>query len=196
MLRSTLLYLSNQPRIFRFVRNNKLAKKFAHRFVAGETLDEALAAVRVLNSKGITASLDLLGESVNNAKPARPPTSISVSIAFMRRLRGNVSVARSHGLDISEERVREITTCSAMQAYNTFVRLDISRAPTPSARYVCSRTACIRQRKTSASCSELSLSNVVGRRTGVADQVSRATARSVQAGVRRVPGRKKSTPIM
>jgi proline dehydrogenase len=68
MLRSTLLYLSNQPRIFRFVRNNKLAKKFANRFVAGETLDEALAAVRVLNSKGITASLDLLGESVNNER--------------------------------------------------------------------------------------------------------------------------------
>ena len=33
MLRKTLLYLSNQPRIFRFVRNNGFAKKFASRFV-------------------------------------------------------------------------------------------------------------------------------------------------------------------
>ena len=71
MLRSTLLYLSNQPRVFRFVRNNKLAKKFASRFVAGETLPEALEAVKALNAKGITASLDLLGESVNNEKEAR-----------------------------------------------------------------------------------------------------------------------------
>ena len=31
MFRSSLLYLSNQPRVFRFVRNNKLAKKFASR---------------------------------------------------------------------------------------------------------------------------------------------------------------------
>ena len=71
MLRSTLLYLSNQPRVFRFVRNNKLAKKFDSRFVAGETLPEALAAVKALNAKGITASLDLLGESVHNEKEAR-----------------------------------------------------------------------------------------------------------------------------
>ena len=42
MLRSALLYLSNQPRVFKFVRNNGLAKQFASRFVAGETLDEAL----------------------------------------------------------------------------------------------------------------------------------------------------------
>src|SRR5258706_5406843 len=71
MLRSTLLYLSNQPRVFRFVRNNKLAKKFASRFVAGETLDEALTAVRALNAQGISASLDLLGESVTNERDAR-----------------------------------------------------------------------------------------------------------------------------
>jgi proline dehydrogenase len=46
MLRSALLYLSNQPRVFQFVRNNGLAKRFASRFVAGETLDTALEAVR------------------------------------------------------------------------------------------------------------------------------------------------------
>lgn len=55
MLRSTLLYLSNQPRVFRFVRDNRLARAFARRFVAGETLDDAIAAVRALNAKGITA---------------------------------------------------------------------------------------------------------------------------------------------
>ncbi|HET6761885.1 MAG TPA: proline dehydrogenase, partial [Gemmatimonadaceae bacterium] len=71
MLRTALLYLSGQQQIFRFVRNNRLAKSFAHRFVAGETLDTALAAVVRLNARGITASLDLLGESVNNEAEAR-----------------------------------------------------------------------------------------------------------------------------
>ena len=71
MLRQTLLYLSNQPRVFRFVRGNPLAKRFASRFVAGETLPEAIAATKALNAKGITVSLDLLGESVTNDREAR-----------------------------------------------------------------------------------------------------------------------------
>ncbi len=71
MLRSALLYLSGQQQIFRFVRNNKLAKSFANRFVAGGTVDTALAAVVRLNGRGITASLDLLGESVHNEAEAR-----------------------------------------------------------------------------------------------------------------------------
>src|SRR6476646_6052155 len=71
MLRSALLYLSSQQQIFKFVRNNRLAKSFANRFGAGETLDTALAAVARLNGRGITASLDLLGESVHNEAEAR-----------------------------------------------------------------------------------------------------------------------------
>ena len=71
MLRSALLYLSDQQQIFRFVRNNRLAKSLANRFVAGETIDTALAAVVPLNARGITASLDLLGESVHNEAEAR-----------------------------------------------------------------------------------------------------------------------------
>src|SRR5687767_9959320 len=54
MLRKTFLYLSNQPQIFRFVSNNRLAKHFARRFVAGERVDEALDAAKSLNAKGIT----------------------------------------------------------------------------------------------------------------------------------------------
>src|SRR5690348_9563868 len=71
MLRNALLYLSAQPQVFKFVRNNRMAKSFANRFVAGETLDSALEAIRQLNARGITATLDLLGESVSNEKEAR-----------------------------------------------------------------------------------------------------------------------------
>ena len=45
MLRQIFLYLSNQERLYNFARNNRLAKSFASRFVAGETLDEALTVV-------------------------------------------------------------------------------------------------------------------------------------------------------
>src|SRR5207253_120912 len=107
MLRNTLLYLSNQPRVFRFVRNNRLAKGFARRFVAGETLDDALAAVRALNLKGISASLDQLGESVTNEREARATRDQYFEILdrlAASKLEANVSVKLTAlGLDISEE---------------------------------------------------------------------------------------------
>ena len=83
MLRSALLYLSSQPKVFSFVRQNRMAKGFAARFVAGETLDSALDAVKRLNAKVITASLDLLGESVRDEKEARGIVKLNaVSLAF------------------------------------------------------------------------------------------------------------------
>jgi proline dehydrogenase len=131
MLRSTLLYLSNQPRVFRFVRNNGLAKKFARRFVAGETLDDALAAVRSLNGTGITASLDLLGESVTNEREARAAESEYLRILDRihdERLDANVSLKlTAMGLDVSEELCVSIMhdVLGRAQAYRTFVRLDM-----------------------------------------------------------------------
>ena len=71
MLRKSLLYLSRQQRVFNFIRNVGFARRMASRFVAGETIDSALDAVAALNAKGITASLDLLGESVSNEAEAR-----------------------------------------------------------------------------------------------------------------------------
>ena len=130
-MRSTLLYLSNQPRVFRFVRNNKLAKKFASRFVAGETLPEALEAVKALNAKGITASLDLLGESVNNEKEARAAANDYLGILDSIRqqnLDANVSLKlTAMGLDISEELCVAIMhdVLERARKYDTFVRLDM-----------------------------------------------------------------------
>jgi proline dehydrogenase len=66
MLRSVFLWLSEQAGIFTFVKRNRLARRIASRFVAGETVDSAIEATRLLNEKGITASLDLLGESVSS----------------------------------------------------------------------------------------------------------------------------------
>src|SRR5205814_5615842 len=71
MLRAGLLWLSEQPRVFRFIRGNGLARRFAARFVAGETVDSGVAALKDLNAAGLTASLDLLGESVHNAAEAQ-----------------------------------------------------------------------------------------------------------------------------
>ncbi len=131
MLRSALLYLSEQPRVFRFVRNNALAKRFASRFVAGETLPEALDAVAALNGRGISASLDLLGESVTNEREARAARDEYLKILdriHERKLNANVSVKlTAMGLDISEDLcvsvVQDVLTRA--REYDTFVRLDM-----------------------------------------------------------------------
>ena len=131
MIRNALLYLSSQPRVFNFVRHNRMAKGFASRFVAGETLDTAIEAVRQLNAKGITATLDLLGESVRNEGEARE--SARAYIEMLDRIRekkldANVSVKlTAMGLDISED-----LCVSNMQNildrardHSSFVRLDM-----------------------------------------------------------------------
>jgi proline dehydrogenase len=131
MLRNALLYLSNQPRVFTFVRNNRLAKHFARRFVAGETLDDAIAAVKALNAKGMSASLDLLGESVYNEQDARATRDAYVELLDRiqeRRLDANVSLKlTAMGLDISEELcvAHMHDVLGRAQAYGTFVRIDM-----------------------------------------------------------------------
>ena len=131
MLRNSLLYLSNQPRVFKFVRNNRLAKHFARRFVAGETVDEALAAARELNARGITASLDLLGESVYTETEARAARDAYLNLLDRiekSKLQANVSVKlTAMGLDIDRELCVAIMQdiLARAQQYDTFVRLDM-----------------------------------------------------------------------
>ncbi|MEP6507954.1 MAG: proline dehydrogenase family protein [Gemmatimonadales bacterium] len=131
MLRNALLYLSSQPLVFKFVRKNSMAKSFAGRFVAGETLETALAAVKRLNAKGITATLDLLGESVRNEGEARESARQYLEMLDeirKRNLNANASVKlTAMGLDISED-----LCVSNMQNildkardYESFVRLDM-----------------------------------------------------------------------
>jgi proline dehydrogenase len=104
MLRTMLLYLSEQPRIFRLVRGSRLARRLASRFVAGETLETAVPSVRELNRRGIMASLDLLGESVRSADEARAATAMVVQVLeriAAERLDCNVSVKLTQmGLDL------------------------------------------------------------------------------------------------
>ena len=131
MLRKTFLYLSNQQRVFQFVRHNRLARGMARRFVAGETVDDAVAAVRALNARGITASLDLLGESVHNEAEAKATAREYVELLDRidrERLDANVSVKLTAlGLDVSDElclaSIHEVLRRA--REHGNFVRLDM-----------------------------------------------------------------------
>lgn len=131
MLRQAFLYLSNQQKVFRFVRNNRFAKRLAQRFVAGETLDEALRAVEPLNRKGITASLDLLGESVHTEREAQAATREILTMLDRineRRLEANVSLKLTQmGLDLSDDLCVALMHDIVGRARDlrTFIRIDM-----------------------------------------------------------------------
>src|SRR6266508_3891007 len=131
MIRAGLLWLSEQPRLFRFLRGNGLARRFASRFVAGETIEAAVAAVQQLNAAGISATLDLLGESVTSAGEARAARDTYLKTFDRIRLAGadsNVSVKLTQmGLDVDEalciENMRAIIAQAQTQGY--FARIDM-----------------------------------------------------------------------
>jgi proline dehydrogenase len=131
MLRKTLLYLSNQQKVFSFVRRNRFAKRMASRFVAGETVEEAMVAVRALNARGITASLDLLGESVHREEEARGTAREYLTILDRiqsEKLDANVSLKlTAMGMDVSEELciANMQMVLDRAQEYGSFVRLDM-----------------------------------------------------------------------
>jgi proline dehydrogenase len=134
MLRNALLYLSNQQQVFNFVRHNTLARKFAQRFVAGETLDEVLDSVAALNAKGISASLDLLGESVTAEPEARAAGQEYVRMLdriAARKINANVSLKlTAMGLDLSRDLCLDIVRgiLDRARQHGTFVRLDMESA--------------------------------------------------------------------
>ena len=131
MLRNALLYLSNQQGIFNFVRHNGIAKSFASRFVAGESVTTAIEAVRGLNAKGISASLDLLGESTTNEKDAYASQAEYLTLLDLierEKLNANVSLKlTAMGMDISDALCITVTReiLERAKRYGTFVRLDM-----------------------------------------------------------------------
>ena len=62
--RSTLLFLSRQEGLKDFATRFSPFKRMTTRFVAGETVDEAVGAIRAINATGASASFDHLNESV------------------------------------------------------------------------------------------------------------------------------------
>lgn len=131
MIRSGLLWLSEREQAFRFVRRNGLARRLASRFVAGDTGGEALKAILELAGRGVTATVDLLGESVT--KPEAAYAARDEYVAMLDRMKHggvepNVSVKLTQmGLDVDEtlciENVHAILERARMHA--GFVRIDM-----------------------------------------------------------------------
>jgi len=107
MIRHLLITLSRSQAMHRFMTQFGPARRAARRFIAGETLDEAIAVVRDLNSRGILATLDHLGENVASREDARRAAreydELLQRIAH-EGVQSTISVKLTHvGLDFGED---------------------------------------------------------------------------------------------
>jgi proline dehydrogenase len=130
-MRQALLWLSEQRKVFNFVRRNGIAKKLASRFVAGETIEEGVKAACELHRRGITASLDLLGESVHlesEAVAARDQYLAMMDRMAAESVEVNVSVKLTQmGLDIGQDlcQANMVRILNKARQLGGFVRLDM-----------------------------------------------------------------------
>jgi proline dehydrogenase len=132
VLKEPILKLSQSAKMKRFVTQNRIGRSAARRFVAGETLQDAINAARELNKLNIHVSLDYLGENVFTEAEAKQTTDLYLEIIDLiakDKVDSNISVKLTAlGLDIDP------TICLgniekvlgyARERGNIFVRLDM-----------------------------------------------------------------------
>ncbi|MFN2516963.1 MAG: proline dehydrogenase family protein [Pyrinomonadaceae bacterium] len=129
--RSALIYLSRQEGLKDFAARFRPFKKLTTRFVAGENIDEAIAAIRELNAERCTASFDHLNESVAN--PPEAEAEVKEYLRILTRIddtgiNSNVSIKLTQfGLELDTElaykNARAVVADAARRG--NFVRVDM-----------------------------------------------------------------------
>jgi proline dehydrogenase len=131
IVRRAVLGVADNPRVSTFFRSSDLAKGLVSRFVAGETLDTALAVATDLAGRGITVTLDQLGENVKTEEEAT--TAIGSYVEILNRMHAaklepNISVKLTMlGLDLGRDVARDnmVPILEAARACSGFVRIDM-----------------------------------------------------------------------
>ena len=135
MLRSLLIYMSKLDWMRRMIMGWGIARSVALRFVAGESLEEAIEAVKVLNQKGINVTMDQLGEFIDSEEAARKMGRDIIAILeaiYQANVRSSVSLKLTQiGLGISQDLCAEILKeiLSRAKELDNFVRIDMEDSP-------------------------------------------------------------------
>jgi len=129
--RTALIYLSRHEGLKEFAARFRLFQKLTKRFVAGENIEEAVAAIRELNVEGCSASFDHLNESVASA--AEADEEMCEYLRILARIdetgiRSNVSIKLTQfGLAVDPElaytNARAVVADAAQRG--NFVRVDM-----------------------------------------------------------------------
>ncbi len=129
VLRSFLLYLSQQAWLRQFVETSSITKKLTRRFVAGTTLEQEMAVIQRLNEEKILATLDCLGENVHSAKDAEASRDAylrALDQIEAQRIGATVSIKLTQfGLDLSEDLCRANVEALTRRANQIGSRVEI-----------------------------------------------------------------------
>jgi proline dehydrogenase len=129
--RSTLLFLARQEGLKDFATRFRPFKRMTTRFVAGEDIEEAVAAIREINAFGATASFDHLNEGVTNAAEAEGEVREYQRVLARideTGIKSNVSIKLTQfGLDIEPESAYRNARAVVQEAARrgNFVRVDM-----------------------------------------------------------------------
>lgn len=135
MLKRILISLSKANWAKKLITHWGFARRVVLRFVAGETLADAVKVVKELNSAKIEATLDFLGENSENEAETIEATSRLMEVLdaiHQNHLRANLSIKLSQvGLSIDEELCRRNLEKILLKAreYGLFVRMDMEDSP-------------------------------------------------------------------
>lgn len=130
-MRNLFLFLSQRKGLRHWMETSPLARRLSSRFVAGETLDEALRASHRVSSEGIAVTLDHLGENVSSLEEAAISRDVyleTLEAQCEAGLEGNVSLKLTQfGMDISEAACRANVEQLVRRAAELggFVRVDM-----------------------------------------------------------------------
>jgi proline dehydrogenase len=131
VLRATFISLSENKSIRLAAEKTWIGQRLSRRFVAGTTVEDALAATRAMNQLGLGVSVDNLGENVTNADEARHSAQLyhqMLDRMAEHGLNANVSLKLTHmGLDVDAAMAYEIASGLVQHAarINNFVRVDM-----------------------------------------------------------------------
>jgi proline dehydrogenase len=133
MMRSAILAAADSARVQRLVRAHGM-RLGASRFVAGETLDDCVRALRQLNDAGLHANTTLLGEGIRDESQVPPVVDAYeevMSRLVSEGLRANVALKLTHlglelGEDLAYENARRLVAHA--EQLGTFVRIDMEQS--------------------------------------------------------------------
>src|SRR5690606_3938360 len=131
MLRDAIRLMGESRLLRRIATEAPFASGVARRFVAGETLDDAVKAARALNEAGMHVSLDYLGESVSNREEAVAAADVYLQLLdriATERLDANASLKLTQmGQDINEAFLRENVgrVLDSAREKQIFIRFDM-----------------------------------------------------------------------
>jgi len=133
VLRTALLTASRNRTVRRFVETAPVSRDVVRRFVAGTTVDDAMAACRALAARGLNATLDHLGEDTTEVGHAEATTKAYVTAlahlgdeGLADRVEVSVKLsAVGQALDAAMARDNAAAICAAAAAAGTTVTLDM-----------------------------------------------------------------------